>query len=155
IVRFTGCHYCGRQWTRAGSSRQSVPGRSSQAAQGGRRGRCAGIVEAAGFRIAAAACERACQAGWRRSEFVNRLFGPGTRALAAAFLLGACVSPRRQERHQPAAAASVGSAGAGLVEGYAAAIKAASDRSDHEADAKSRADLATEATNNADACLAV
>jgi hypothetical protein len=46
-------------------------------------------------------------------------------------------------------------AGRANVEGYVAAIKAASDRSDHESDAKVRADLATQAVNNAAACLAL
>jgi hypothetical protein len=41
------------------------------------------------------------------------------------------------------------------VEERAAAIKAAADRSDHESDSKVRADLATEANSNADACLAL
>jgi tetratricopeptide (TPR) repeat protein len=41
------------------------------------------------------------------------------------------------------------------VEGRAAAIKAAAERSDHESDSKVRADLASEASSNADACLAL
>jgi hypothetical protein len=47
------------------------------------------------------------------------------------------------------------SAGSASVEGYAAAIKAASDRTDHETDSKVRAELAAEASSNADACLAL
>jgi hypothetical protein len=70
-------------------------------------------------------------------------------------LISGCVSTSRQAPKQPVTAASRGSAGTGSVEGYAAAIRAASDRSDHESDAKTRADLATQASNNADACLAV
>jgi predicted Zn-dependent protease len=41
------------------------------------------------------------------------------------------------------------------IEGRAAAIKAAAQRMDHESDSKARADLATEANSNADACLAL
>jgi hypothetical protein len=41
------------------------------------------------------------------------------------------------------------------IEERAAAIKAAAQRSDHESDSKVRADLATEASSNADACLAL
>src|SRR5262249_47353858 len=57
-----------------------------------------------------------------------------------------------------AGSGSVGAAagtGSGSVESYVAAIKAASDRTDHEPDAKVRADLAAQAINNADACLAI
>jgi hypothetical protein len=86
---------------------------------------------------------------------VNRLPARGAGALVVALLLGACVSTPRHKPQQPVAAPSVGSAGTGSIEGYASAIKAVSDRSDHESDAKARADLATEATNNADACLAI
>src|SRR5262249_55421062 len=52
-------------------------------------------------------------------------------------------------------AAGAASAGSATVEGYAAAIKAASDRTDHESDSKVRAGLAAEASTNADACLAL
>jgi hypothetical protein len=64
-----------------------------------------------------------------------------------AGLLVACVSAPRQSG--PVAA------GSGSVDGYAAAIKAASDRSDHESDSKARADLAADAARNAAACLAL
>ena len=88
---------------------------------------------------------------------MNKLLGFRACAgvLSTALLIGACVSTPHREPQEPTAAASAGSAGTGLVEGYAAAIKAASDRSDHESDAKARADLATQASNNAAACLAV
>jgi hypothetical protein len=52
----------------------------------------------------------------------------------------------------PEAATSVD---ARSIEERAAAIKAAAERSDHESDSKVRADLATQANSNADACLAL
>jgi Flp pilus assembly protein TadD len=54
-----------------------------------------------------------------------------------------------------AAGASTGAAGSGSVEQYAATIKANSQRSDHESDAKVRADLAAQSSSAADACLAL
>jgi hypothetical protein len=48
-----------------------------------------------------------------------------------------------------------GAAGSAAVEQYAAAIKANSQRSDHESDARVRADLATQSNSAADACLAL
>ncbi len=48
-----------------------------------------------------------------------------------------------------------GAAGSAAVEQYAAAIKANSQRSDHESDARVRADLATQSNSVADACLAL
>jgi hypothetical protein len=42
-----------------------------------------------------------------------------------------------------------------LIEDRAAAIQAAAQRSDHESDSKVRAELASEASSNADACLAL
>ena len=54
------------------------------------------------------------------------------------------------------AAGSVnGAGGSATVEQYAAAIKANSQRSDHESDARVRADLATQSNSAADACLAL
>ena len=55
----------------------------------------------------------------------------------------------------PAAGAGTGAAGSATVEQYAAAIKANSQRSDHESDARVRADLATQSNSAADACLAL
>lgn len=54
-----------------------------------------------------------------------------------------------------AGAAGIGAAGSATVEQYAAAIKANSQRSDHESDARVRADLATQSSSAADACLAL
>jgi hypothetical protein len=54
-----------------------------------------------------------------------------------------------------AAGAGNGAAGSATVEQYAAAIKANSQRSDHESDARVRADLATQSNSAADACLAL
>jgi hypothetical protein len=82
-------------------------------------------------------------------------------AMMAATMEVACTfAPRRAA---PAPASEVRgsvpegatSVGAGSIEGRAAAIKAAARRSDHESDSKVRADLATEANSNADACLAL
>jgi hypothetical protein len=53
------------------------------------------------------------------------------------------------------AAPATGSINAQSIEERAAAIKAAAQRSDHESDSKVRAALASEASNNADACLAL
>jgi len=83
------------------------------------------------------------------------------RALALGvlcLLLIACAgTPRRAAQSPEARAASnaVSNAGTGSVDGYVNAIMAASERSDHEPDAKARADLAAQANNNADACLAL
>lgn len=71
-------------------------------------------------------------------------------------LVAACASTARRETPPPPAQApATGPAGSNSIEGYAAAIKAASERTDHESDSKVRADLAAEATRNADACLAM
>jgi hypothetical protein len=67
-------------------------------------------------------------------------------ALGLAVAGGGCASVS----HQPPAA-SVGT----TVEQYAALIKANSKRSDHESDAGVRADLATQSSSAADACLAL
>jgi hypothetical protein len=73
-----------------------------------------------------------------------------------AVTLASCVNTSHREPPSLAApASSANSAGTASVEGYATAIKAASERTDHESDSKVRADLATEASNDADACLAM
>jgi tetratricopeptide (TPR) repeat protein len=82
---------------------------------------------------------------------VSRLVVLGAVSFAIALVLAGCVNTSHRAPPPP----SQPPVGSGSVEGYAAAIKSASDRTDHESDAKVRADLATEATNNADACLAL
>ena len=73
-----------------------------------------------------------------------------------AMLAGCATTPRHTTPSPaPAAGASAGSASAGSVEQYAAVIKANSDRSDHESDGRVRADLATQSSTAADACLAL
>ena len=79
-----------------------------------------------------------------------------TMVLAAAVMEAACTSVSRQAR--PSAA--VGAPGSAQVKGgsvdeFAAQIKANSQRSDHEPDARVRADLATQAISAADSCLAL
>jgi hypothetical protein len=86
-----------------------------------------------------------------------------TCGLAAALLIGSCVNTPHQAPLPGRAAGGGGItrapsvppavAGSASIEGYAAAIKSASDRIDHETDAKVRADLAAEASHDADACL--
>lgn len=71
--------------------------------------------------------------------------------LTAVVVLDGCASLSRQPAPTPAA----GGAGTGSVEQYAAVIKANSDRSDHESDGNVRADLATQSSTAADACLAL
>jgi hypothetical protein len=74
---------------------------------------------------------------------------------ALVLLLVACAGASHRQSQPPAVAAPTANpAGSNSVEGYVAAIKAASQRSDHESDSKTRADLATAATRDADACLA-
>jgi tetratricopeptide (TPR) repeat protein len=74
-------------------------------------------------------------------------------SLLAGVLMGGCVgTPRIAPQEQTPAAAGSGSA---AIDGYVAAIKSASERTDHEPDAKVRANLATEASSKADACLVV
>lgn len=92
---------------------------------------------------------------------------PPVRAMFAAVMLAlavtACASEsRRTTPGEPSAGVPVAGAGAGngaagsaTVEQYAAAIKANSQRSDHESDARVRADLATQSNSAADACLAL
>jgi hypothetical protein len=79
-------------------------------------------------------------------------------AMIVATLEVACtLAPRRVAPAPVAQGAAVGANGveAKSIEECAAAIRAASQRSDHEPDSKVRAELATEASNNADACLAL
>jgi hypothetical protein len=73
-------------------------------------------------------------------------------ALALAIAAAGCVSVSRRAG---TVGPGPGVAGAGSVEQYAAAIKANSRRSDHESDAKVRADLAAQSSSAADACLAL
>lgn len=79
-----------------------------------------------------------------------------------AVVLGGCASMSRHPATPPASAptasagASAGSeTNAGSVDQYAAVIKTNSELSDHEPDAKVRADLATRSLSAADACLAL
>jgi hypothetical protein len=84
-------------------------------------------------------------------------------AVAAATMQIACTSVPPRDRPVapvPAAGAPSGSTGAAAsgsaaIDQYVAAIKAASDRSDRESDSKVRANLATQASSDADACLAI
>lgn len=80
--------------------------------------------------------------------------------LAATMGVGCTFAPRRgAPAAVPVAPGSVPggatSVGSGSIEERAAAIKVAADRSDHETDSKVRAELASEANSNADACLAL
>jgi Flp pilus assembly protein TadD len=80
----------------------------------------------------------------------------GVAMLAATMEVGCAFAPRRAEAPLAQRGASAGeSANARAIEERAAAIKAAAQRSDHESDSNVRADLANEATSNADACLAL
>lgn len=77
--------------------------------------------------------------------------------LAAPIAEVGCSSMSRQARPPAVGAPSSGAVEvtAGSVDGFAAAIKANSQLSDHEPDAKVRADLATQAGRAADSCLAL
>jgi len=75
---------------------------------------------------------------------------------AVLALLAGCASVSRHPESAPSpSSASAAGANAGSVEQYAAVIKANSDRSDHESDGGVRADLATQSSTAADACLAL
>jgi tetratricopeptide (TPR) repeat protein len=84
----------------------------------------------------------------------------GVAMLAATLQVACTFAPRRgapgpvpaERGSAPGAATSVD---ARSIEDRAAAIKAAAQRSDHESDSNLRANLATEASSNADACLAL
>lgn len=82
-------------------------------------------------------------------------------AIMAATMGVACTFAPRRAATAPASVVrgsvpeGAPSVDARSVEERAAAIKAAADRSDHESDSKVRADLATDANSNADACLAL
>lgn len=67
-----------------------------------------------------------------------------------ALLVSACVTPTKPPTPAPPPLAAPTS-----VEGLVAAIQADSQRSDHESDGKTRAQLADEASSYADACLAL
>ena len=91
--------------------------------------------------------------GWRRWPSTTTL---AVIALAVVVITApgcASVSRRATPGGAGAPGAGIGAAGSGSVEQYAAAIKANSQRSDHESDAKVRADLATQSSSAADACL--
>ena len=72
--------------------------------------------------------------------------------VGVAMLAGCASTPRHPA---PGPAPVSGAASAGSVEQYAGIIKANSDRSDHESDGRVRADLATQSSTAADACLAL
>lgn len=82
----------------------------------------------------------------------------GVVVLAATMEVACTFAPRRAAP-VPAAGGSVPGTATSVdfrsIEERAAAIKAAADRSDHEPDSKVRAELASEANSNADACLAL
>lgn len=79
--------------------------------------------------------------------------------IATTMELGCAFVARKTEptpaATRPGSAVHPNAVQAESIEGYAAAIKAASQRTDHESDSKVRADLAAEASGNADACLAL
>jgi hypothetical protein len=78
--------------------------------------------------------------------------------MLAATMEAACTFAPRRAAPAPtpvSSAPAADSANAQSIEERAAAIKAAAERSDHESDSKVRAALANEASNNADACLAL
>lgn len=84
---------------------------------------------------------------------------PGNRerlvvALLVSTLVG-CMTARPRSTPTPASEVPLGSAQSGTIAGYAAAVKANSDRSDHESDSRVRADLAAQSMSAADACLAL
>lgn len=73
-----------------------------------------------------------------------------------ACVLGGCASLSRHPSTPVVSAPAAGAgANAGSIEQYAALIKANSELSDHEPDAKARAELATRSLSAADACLAL
>ena len=76
--------------------------------------------------------------------------------MVAATMSVACTFAPRRAAPAPVvqgSAPAADSANASSIEERAAAIKAAAERSDHEADSKGRAALASAASNTADACL--
>jgi hypothetical protein len=84
----------------------------------------------------------------------------GVAMLAATMAVACTFAPRRAvPTTVPAAGASVPGAATSVdsrsIEERAAAIKAAAQRTDHESDSKARAELASEASTNADACLSL
>jgi len=93
---------------------------------------------------------------WDGAVLGNALWR-GVARCGAILVLAGCASI---SRHPTPASAGGGpgvgaEANAGAVAQYAAIIKGNSERSDHESDAKVRADLAARSTGAADACLAL
>jgi cytochrome c-type biogenesis protein CcmH/NrfG len=72
--------------------------------------------------------------------------------LLFAGLLSACATPPRRETPAVPGGAAAGS---NSIDSLAAAIEADAQRSDHESDSKIRSDLATQASADADTCLAM
>jgi tetratricopeptide (TPR) repeat protein len=75
-------------------------------------------------------------------------------AIALLLMIGGCASTARQPPRSPAPEVP-SPADSGTLDQYATAIKANSDRSDHESDGKVRADLAAQSNSMADDCLAL
>jgi tetratricopeptide (TPR) repeat protein len=75
-------------------------------------------------------------------------------AIALLLMIGGCASTVRQRPLSPTFEVP-SPADSGTLDQYAAAIKANSDRSDHESDGKVRADLAAQSSSIADDCLAL
>jgi tetratricopeptide (TPR) repeat protein len=73
---------------------------------------------------------------------------------ATLVLLAGCATTVRQPPRSPALEVP-SPADSGTLDQYATAIKANSDRSDHESDGKVRADLAAQSNSMADDCLAL
>src|SRR6266700_176239 len=101
----------------------------------------------------------------RRAGAMTRWLTVAGVAVVVATLEVACTfAPRRAAPTPPSvpeplpggqgAGSAADSASARSIEERAVAIKAAAQRTDHESDSKVRADLATEASRNADAPLA-
>jgi hypothetical protein len=83
--------------------------------------------------------------------------------LGVVAIAGCAVGSRRESTAGAAGTAdsggapgsNSGAAGPQSIEAYAAAIKARSQRTDHESDSRVRADLAAQSASDADACLAL
>src|ERR1700733_11450098 len=75
-------------------------------------------------------------------------------AIASLLMIGGCASTVRQPPRSPALEVP-SPADSGTLDQYATAIKANSDRSDHESDGKVRSDLAAQSNSMADDCLAL
>jgi len=70
-----------------------------------------------------------------------------------ACLASGCVAPARHGT--PSTPATTSAAGSNTIEGLAAVIEEDARRSDHESDGKVRTELATQASGDADTCLAM